>query len=71
MRRTPSAAARQREKLATARATTGRVPVIAFVHSYGPCDDVASRFALAEGGPRWINRYGYLSDEKLRVLARR
>lgn len=60
----------QRRKLDTARAAAGAVPVIAFAHSYGPLADVEARVALArEHGPAWINRYGYLSDEKLRALS--
>jgi len=60
----------QRRKLASAREAAGSVPVIAFAHSYGPCEDVTRRVALArENGPAWINRYGYLSDEKLRMLS--
>lgn len=66
----PVGAGAQRRKLAAARRAAGPVPVIAFAHSYGPVDDVVARFAIArEHGPTWINRYGYLSDEKLRALA--
>ena len=65
----PVSAEAQRRKLDVARAAAGTVPVIAFAHSYGPIDDVAQRVALArERGPAWINRYGYLSDAKLRAL---
>jgi hypothetical protein len=61
----------QSHKLRIARAAAGAVPVIAFVHSYGPIDDVLARFAIAResGLPLWINRYGYLSDAKLAALA--
>jgi len=61
----------QREKLATAKTVAGRVPITAFVHSYGPIDDVVARFdlAAASGHPLWINRYGYLSDAKLAAIA--
>jgi hypothetical protein len=67
----PVGAGAQRAKVAAARAEAGRVPVIAFAHSYGPVDDVLARIGLArEGGqPAWINRYGYLSDAKLAALA--
>ncbi|MBJ3774632.1 hypothetical protein [Acuticoccus mangrovi] len=59
-------------KIAAARrAVAGRVPIAAFAHGYGPVDDVARRarvaFEAAEGR-MWINRYGYLSDEKLAAL---
>jgi hypothetical protein len=47
------------------------VPVTAFVHSYGPLADVVARYAIAarSGLPVWINRYGYLSDEKIAATA--
>ena len=61
----------QRRKLALARSAAGSVPVIAFAHSYGPIDDVVRRITIArECGPVWINRYGYLSDSKLRALSK-
>ena len=61
----------QRRKLALARSAAGNVPMIAFAHSYGPTDDVVRRVDIArESGPAWINRYGYLSDAKLRALAK-
>ena len=54
----------------TARAEAGRVPIIAFAHSYGPLRDVVARTTLAasSGLPVWINRYGYLSDAKIDAL---
>ena len=58
-----------RARAADRRAT---VPAIAFVHSYGPVEDVVRRrdIAAAAGMPVWINRYGYLSDHKIDALAR-
>jgi hypothetical protein len=66
----PVGAQAQANKLATAREITGTIPVVAFVHSYGPVDDVVRRrdIAAASGLPVWINRYGYLSDEKIEAL---
>ena len=63
----------QRVKLEEAARRAGKIPARAFVHSYGPVADVMARFDLATmtGVPLWINRYGYLSDEKLSALARR
>ena len=60
----------QSSKLSEARELAGAVPVRAFVHSYGPLSDVMARFDIAgaTGLPRWINRYGYLSDQKLDAL---
>ena len=62
----------QADKLARARDLSCAVPAIAFVHSYGPVDDVVRRrdIAAAAGMPVWINRYGYLSDRKIDALAR-
>jgi hypothetical protein len=48
------------------------VPVYAFAHGYGPPDDVAARTAVAwqaSGRRMWVNRYGYLSDQKLDALS--
>jgi len=67
----------QVEKLRTAQTQAGATPVIAFTHSYGPAEDFLHRFQLAAGevgsadgsGRIWINRYGYLSDHKLALLA--
>ena len=63
----------QRLKLQEATRRSGSVPTRAFVHSYGPLADVMARFNLAAsaGLPLWINRYGYLSDQKLDALAQR
>ena len=41
------------------------------MHGYGPMDDFARRFRLvaeSEADGVWINRYGYLSDEKLSTV---
>ena len=51
----------------------GRIPVTPIVHGYGPYDDFCRRFAVvarsrADGA--WVNRYGYLSDEKLDAIGR-
>jgi hypothetical protein len=69
--RHPAGTRAQRDKLAAAQALAGDVPVVAFAHTYGPVDDVVARCVLAgsAGRPLWLNRYGYLSDAKLRALA--
>lgn len=46
-------------------------PVCAMAHGYGPLDDFAHRFGIAaesECQIVWINRYGYLSDDKLDAI---
>ena len=45
--------------------------LVPLVHGYGPLEDFASRFQMvaeSEVQGLWINRYGYLSDEKLAVI---
>ncbi len=53
------------------QATAGRAKIYALVHGYGPLDDFRRRLQLAVDSAVdgvWINRYGYLSDEKLDVI---
>lgn len=72
----PVGAQAQRSKLLQAQQLAGDIPVIAFTHSYGPMDDVHARISLAAEladagqikGGIWVNRYGYLSDQKLAQL---
>jgi hypothetical protein len=51
----------------------GRCAVTPLVHGYGPAGDFERRLrvvAESEADGVWINRYGYLSDEKLAAIAR-
>ena len=51
----------------------GRMQVTPLMHGYGPRDDFARRFKIVADSPAdgvWINRYGYLSDEKLDTVGR-
>ena len=53
-------------------AVNGRAAVYPLVHGYGPVDDFRRRLQLVKdsnGDGVWINRYGYLSDEKLDCIA--
>ena len=46
-------------------------PCQAYVHSYRPADEFARVLAAAEASTAqgcWVQRYGYLSDEKLGIL---
>jgi hypothetical protein len=55
-------------KVREAQAAAGDCPVFAFAHGYGPLADMAARLEAAwDAGDHgiWINRYGYMSDEKL------
>lgn len=66
------AEAQQRKIRQVARAVNGQAQAYALVHGYGPADDFAQRFRLAaqsDADGIWINRYGYLSDEKLAAVA--
>ncbi len=47
--------------------------VTPLMHGYGPADDFIRRFQVVADSPAdgvWINRYGYLSDEKLSAIGR-
>ncbi len=61
----------QKRKIGQAvSATRGNAEILPLVHGYGPLDDYGRRFKLvaeSEAAGVWINRYGYLSDEKLDV----
>ncbi|MEE2659570.1 MAG: hypothetical protein VX733_13775 [Candidatus Latescibacterota bacterium] len=62
----------RRVRQATLLAGSG-MEITPIVHGYGPHHDFVRRFDLlassaAEGA--WINRYGYLSDDKLREVGR-
>ena len=55
-------------KIRQARREAGDLPVTALAHGYGPLADVGARLESAwhsSGGRVWMNRYCYLTDEKL------
>lgn len=61
----------QDAKFQYARRQAGDTPIAALVHAYGPPSEFAQRFATAyraAGNHAWINRYCYLSDEKLELV---
>ncbi len=58
-------------KIAQARREAGQVPVWGMSHGYGPTEDVMRRFRALGEGPVQMNRYCYLSDEKLAALGAR
>lgn len=52
-------------------AAGGRTQITPLVHGYGPPDDFRRRLQVVADSPVagcWINRYGYLSDEKLDII---
>jgi hypothetical protein len=58
----------QARKIRQARVAAGDTPIYALAHGYGPVTDFRNRLRAAWAASNrrvWINRYGYLSDEKL------
>ena len=67
----PAGSKAMQRKIQQARREAGNTPVYALAHGYGPADDFRRRLTAAwEASPAgiWVNRYGYLSDEKLRII---
>lgn len=67
----PVGAQPQARKIAQAQADAGDMPIYALAHGYGPADDFRNRLRIAWNASRhgvWINRYGYLSDEKMQMV---
>ena len=61
----------QARKIAQAQADAGDTPVYALAHGYGPLADFRKRLEVAHAASAhgmWVNRYAYLSDEKLKVI---
>ena len=61
----------QARKIAQAQQSAGDCPVYTLAHGYGPPDDFERRMRVAwNASPHgvWLNRYGYLSDEKLGTI---
>jgi hypothetical protein len=61
----------QARRILAAREAAGQTPVSAMAHGYGPDWDFRLRYAAswrASGGHAWVNRYGYLADEKLDAI---
>lgn len=58
-------------KIVQATTEARDMPILPSVHAYGPMDDVERRWGIAweicKSG-MWVNRYGYLSEQKLALL---
>ncbi len=57
-----------RQKFTTAQTAAGACQIYAFTHAYGPIDDVMRRARACwetSNGNMWVNRYGYMSNEKI------
>ena len=58
-------------KIKQAQLSAGDTPVFALAHGYGPAEDFRRRLTAAHHAGAhgfWVNRYGYLSDEKLSII---
>lgn len=67
----PVGRAAQIRKVRDAQRAAGATPVYSFVHGYGPVADFAARLAAGREGSAhgiWVNRYGYLRNEKITLL---
>lgn len=61
----------QIRKVREAQKAAGSTPVYAFIHGYGPVDDFKTRLAAGRAASDhgiWVNRYGYLRNEKITLL---
>ncbi|MEQ8787377.1 MAG: hypothetical protein RIC55_13810 [Pirellulaceae bacterium] len=61
----------QARKIAQAQSDAGDCPIHVLAHGYGPADDFRRRIRVAcqaSGHGFWVNRYAYLSDEKLDII---
>ncbi|MEZ5350998.1 MAG: hypothetical protein R2762_00040 [Bryobacteraceae bacterium] len=61
----------QARKIIQAQQEAGSTPVLTLAHGYGPLDDFRRRIEVAWQASRhgvWVNRYAYLSDEKLAAI---
>lgn len=67
----PAASEAIRAKVEQARQQAGATPVWGITHGYGPLQDVMRRYKALGDGPVQVNRYAYLSDEKLAALGAR
>ena len=60
------------KKQAQVEAGSTNTPIWPIAHSYGPCDDFAKRAKAVFSVSKkrlWVNRYAYLTDEKLDALS--
>jgi hypothetical protein len=67
----PVSGASLERKIQQARRAVGPTPINALAHGYGPKEDFANRLRVAwkaSGGRVWVNRYAYLTDEKLELI---
>ncbi len=61
----------QARKIRQAQAQAGDTPIYVLAHGYGPLDDFRKRIEVAHKAGKhgmWVNRYAYLTDEKLEAI---
>ena len=61
----------QLDKIGKALSEAGDTPIHVLAHGYGPLEDFQRRIKIArEASPHgaWVNRYAYLSDDKLDAI---
>jgi hypothetical protein len=61
----------QARKIHQAQIEAGATPIYALVHGYGPLADFKERLKVAwkaSNSRIWINRYGYLTDQKIEAI---
>jgi hypothetical protein len=67
----PTGTKAMQRKIEQSRAEAGQTPIYALAHGYGPPADFRRRLTAAWQSTQaglWLNRYGYLSDDKLRII---
>ena len=61
----------QARKIRQAQAQAGETPIYVLAHGYGPIGDFRKRIEVAHNAGNhgmWVNRYAYLTDEKLEAI---
>ena len=61
----------QTRKIREAQRDAGHTPVYTLIHGYGPPADFRSRCEAGWNASKhgaWVNRYAYLTDEKLETI---
>lgn len=67
----PVGSAAQHRKITEAQLQAGSTSVYSLAHGYGPTSDFRNRLETARDASQhgfWINRYGHLSNEKLKIV---
>lgn len=67
----PCSVASFRDKIEVAEVLADGVPLVPIAHSYGPLEDFRARLDATWRASQhgvWINRYAYVSDEKLKAI---